>query len=269
MPTFTRDDLRLHYAERGDPDGPPVVLVHGLLFSYRLMERVAGFLTGHRVLLLDLHGHGRSSKPTDPSRYSWAELAADITGLLDALDIDQAVVGGLSLGANATLAFARDNPDRCRALIFEMPVLMRGHRFAQPAFTGLAGVYTKGRRVLRPVARAVNRLPLPKNLPELAALRDMAGQDPSVAAAVIHGLLSEPPLAADAETLAGLTMPALVIGHARDPLHVLDDARDLAAELPHAHLVETSSIAHYRLHPAELAAELQAFLDALPGAASG
>jgi pimeloyl-ACP methyl ester carboxylesterase len=225
---------------------------------------VAGLLTGHRVLLLDLHGHGRSSKPTDPARYAWAELAADITGLLDALEIDQAVVGGLSLGANATLAFARDHPARCRALVFEMPVLMRGHRFGRPAFTGMAGVYTGGRRVLRPLARAVNRLPLPKNLPELAALRDMAGQDPSVAAAVIHGLLAEPPLPDDRQALATLTMPALVIGHARDPLHVLDDARDLAANLPNARLVETSSSAHYRLHPGELATELQAFLDQLP-----
>lgn len=268
MPTFLRDDLRLHYAERGPrrADVPAVVLMHGLLFSYRLMERVTERLADHRVFLLDLHGHGKSDKPTDPARYSWAEMTADVDGLLDHLGLSSAVVGGLSLGANVALAYAQERPARCDALILEMPVLLRGHAFGRPAFTALRGVYRGGRRALRPVARAVNRLPLPKGIPELAAFRDMAGQDPSVAAAVLGGLLAEPPLAEDPETLARLTMPALVVGHRHDRLHVLDDARDLADRLPNGRFLEAPSIAHYRLHPGELAAQFRGFLD---GVASG
>jgi pimeloyl-ACP methyl ester carboxylesterase len=261
MPTFLRDDLRLHYAERGPRSAPPVVLMHGLLFSYRLMERVTQRLADYRVLLLDLHGHGKSDKPTDPARYTWVEMVADVDGLLDHLGIDQAVIGGLSLGANVALAYAEARPARCEALILEMPVLLRGHRFGRPAFTGLAGVYRGGRRVLRPVARAVNRLPLPPGIPELAAFRDMAGQDPSVAAAVLRGLLAEEPLAEDPDSLARLTMPALVVGHRNDPLHVLDDARELAERLPGGRLVVAPSIAHYRLHPGELAGQFRSFLD--------
>jgi pimeloyl-ACP methyl ester carboxylesterase len=146
-----------------------------------------------------------------------------------------------------------------------MPVLLRGHRFGRPVFTGLASVYHGGRFALRPVARAVNRLPLPRALPELAAFRDMAGQDPSVASAVLRGLLTEEPLAEDEETLARLTMPALVVGHRNDPLHVLDDARDLADRLPDGRFIEAPSIAHYRLHPGELAAQFRAFLDEVTG----
>lgn len=261
MPSFQRDDLTLHYAERGRPDAPAVVLMHGLLFSYRLMERVAQRLVDYRVLLLDLHGHGKSDKPTDPSRYTWPEMVADVDGMLDAVGLDSAVIGGLSLGANVTLAYAQARPARCDALILEMPVLLRGHRFGRPAFTALASVYGGGRRALRPVARAVNRVPLPRALPELAAFRDMAGQDPSVAAAVLRGLLAEPQLAEDAETCARLTMPALVVGHRNDPLHVLDDARELAERLPGGRLIEAPSIAHYRLHPGELAVQFRSFLD--------
>lgn len=261
MPTFLRDDLVLHYAERGRRDAPPVVLMHGLLFSYRLMERVAQRLPDYRVLLLDLHGHGKSDKPTDPARYTWAELVADVDGLLDELGLKSAVIGGLSLGANVTLAYAQARPHRCDALILEMPVLLRGHRFGRPVFTGLASVYAGGRVALRPLARTVNRLPLPRSLPELAAFRDMAGQDPSVAAAVLRGLLAEEALAEDPDTLAPLTMPALVVGHRNDPLHVLDDARELADRLPGGRFVEAPSIAHYRLHPGELAQQFRQFLD--------
>ena len=88
MPTFQRGDLRLWYGERGRSDGRPFVVTHGLLWSSRMMERAAGLLPDERVILLDLHGHGRSDKPSDPARYTWAELAADVVGLLDHLGID-------------------------------------------------------------------------------------------------------------------------------------------------------------------------------------
>jgi len=265
VPSFDRDGLRLHYAVRGRDDAPAVVLMHGLLFSYRLMERVAARLPDYRVLLLDLHGHGKSSKPIDASRYTWAELAADVDGLLDAERLSSAVVGGLSLGANVALAYAQARPGRCRALILEMPVLLRGHRFGRPAFGALARAYASGRLALGPAARALGRVPTPRRVPELAALRDMASQDPAVASAVLRGLLAEEPLAEDAATLARLTMPALVVGHRHDPLHVFDDARDLADALPAGRLVEAPSIAHFRLHPGELAAQFRAFLDEVAG----
>ncbi|HEV7888454.1 MAG TPA: alpha/beta hydrolase [Acidimicrobiales bacterium] len=268
MPTFERDDLTLHYAERGRPDGPPVVLMHGLLFSYRLMERVAQRLPDYRVLLLDLHGHGKSSKPTDPGRYTWAELVADVDGLLDTLGISSAVIGGLSLGANVGLAYAQARPERCRGLILEMPVLLRGHRFGRPAFGALARLYADGRRTLGPMTRAVGRLPLPRRLPEAAAFRDMVSQDPRVAAAVLRGLLAQEPLAEDRATLARLTMPALVVGHRNDPLHVFDDARELAERLPDGRLIEAPSFTHYRLHPGELAAQFRQFVDTVTGPAS-
>src|ERR1051325_2867944 len=100
MPYFQRDDLRLHYAVRGRRGAPAVVVMPGALFWYRLMERVTARLPDYHVLLLDLHGHGASDKPVDPARYTWAELVADVDGLLDEAGLSSPVVGGLSLGAN-------------------------------------------------------------------------------------------------------------------------------------------------------------------------
>lgn len=260
MATFRRGDLTLWYGERGDPDGRPLVITHGLLWSSRMMERAAALLPEERVLLLDLHGHGRSSKPTEPSRYTWEEMAADVVGLLDHLGIEKAVVGGLSLGANVTLATAHLHPERVAAMVVEMPVLRRGHRVGRPAFGALAAAYTGARMVLGPLASAVNAVPLPRGVPELAAARDVAGADPRVAAAVLRGLLDDEPVAEDEASLARLTMPALVVGHHNDPLHAIEDARDLARRLPDAELVEASSIAEYRLHPLRLAVRLREFL---------
>lgn len=264
MPTFRRGDLTLWYGERGRPDGRPFVVTHGLLWSSRMMERAAALLPDERVILLDLHGHGRSDKPNDAARYTWSEMAADVVGVLDHLEIDRAVVGGLSLGANVTLATAHLHPNRVAAMVVEMPVLQRGHRIGRVAFGTLATAYTGARMVLGPIASAVNAVPMPRRVPELAAARDMAGADPRVAAAVLRGLLADEPVAEDPGSLARLTMPALVIGHHNDPLHAIEDARDLARRLPDAELVEASSIAEYRLHPARLAERLREFLARVP-----
>lgn len=231
-----------------------------------MLERVAALLPDERVVLLDLHGHGKSDKPTDSGRYTWPELAADVVGLLDHLGVERAVVGGLSLGANVALATAHEHPGRMDALVLEMPVLLRGHRVGRPAFSALAAVYTGAAPVLAPASRLLARLPAPRGrFPEAAAVRDVASMDPRVARAILTGLLAEPAVAEDEASLARLTMPALVIGHRNDPLHALADARDLAARLPNGTLVEASSIAEYRLRPMALAAHLRQFLATVPG----
>jgi pimeloyl-ACP methyl ester carboxylesterase len=268
MPTFSRafgqTRLDLHYGERGDPTGRPLVLTHGLLWSSRMMEALAARLPDQRVLLLDLHGHGKSARPADASAYTWASLAGDVVALLNHLEIDQAVVGGLSLGANVTLAVAQRHPERLSAMIVEMPVLRRGEPVGRPAFSAMAGAYAAGETVMTSAARLVRRLPLPRGVPQLAALRDVAGADPKVAVAVLRGLLADDLIAEDDATIARMRMPALVIGHRHDPVHVLEDARDLARRLPRGELVEASSIAEFRLHPERLAAHVRHFLERLP-----
>lgn len=261
MPTFAHAGETLYYKDLGDPAGVPLVLTHGLLWSIRMLEPLAALLPDRRVLLLDLHGHGRSTKPADPSRYTWDALVDDVAGLLDHLGIDQAAVGGLSLGANVALAMGQRRPSRCRALILEMPVLLRGHRVGRPAFTALAATLGAGAPALGAVARLAAKLPLPGRAQQLVAMRDLAAMPPRVGRAILTGLLAEPPLPEDEATLAALDVPTLVIGHGNDPLHVLDDARDLAARLPRSRLVEVPSILTHRRHPALLSGHVARFLD--------
>lgn len=260
MPTFSHGDLRLSWSEHGNPDGPPLVLLHGLLLSSAGQERVARALRRPRVLLLDLHGHGGSSQPTDPSRYTWRAFVEDVVALLDHLSIDRAALGGLSLGANVAIAAAEQEPDRVSSLILEMPVLARGIPVAKPVFGALARLYAGVDPVVSPLTLALRRSPLQRPIPELRMMVDLASHRPKAAHAVLRGLLDDDPPGQDEAAVAGLELPALVVGHRFDPLHPLDDARWLAATMPNARLVEAATILSNRFRFKELAGLIDGFL---------
>src|ERR1700730_13737458 len=106
----------------------PLILVHGLLLSQQMHRPLAEDLAayGNRVITIDLLGHGESDRPRDMWRYSMAFFGEQIVALMDHLQIEQAVVMGTSLGANAALEVAASKPDRLRGLVIEMPVLDNG-----------------------------------------------------------------------------------------------------------------------------------------------
>lgn len=260
MPTFTFGDLRLSWAEHGDPGGPPLVLLHGLLLSSAGQERVAKSLRVPRVLLLDLHGHGASSRPADPARYGWRQFVDDVVALLDHLDIDKAAIGGLSLGANVALAAAEQRHERVSALILEMPVLARGSVVAKPVFGALAAVYGGIGPAVAPLTLALRRSPLHLPVPEARMLRDLASHRPRSAHAVLRGLLDDDPPGQEEAAVRAMKMPALVIGHRHDPIHPLEDAQWLAKTMPRAELVEVASILTNRLRYRDLAGRIDRFL---------
>ncbi len=225
MPALTNGSIDLWYAERGDPTGPPVVLLHGLFFSRRLFERVAARLPGYRLLLLDLRGHGRSSRPVDAEAYRWPGLASDVTALLDHLDIERATVGGLSLGANVTLAVAAEHPERLTATIVEMPVLEAGRPQAERTFRPLAAALDVGGALLRPAARAA--APLRRSrVPELAVAADpRRSTRPPGRPCCARSSTTTRRCSTASDALAAGRVPTLVIAHRGDTLHPVNDAR--------------------------------------------
>ncbi len=260
MPTLTRDDQVLYYAERGDPTGPPVVLLHGLTMSSRTMERLAASLPDYRVLLLDFHGHGKSSKPRVPDRYLVSEFADDVVALLDHLEIEHAVIGGLSLGANVAYEVALRHPDRVRALVLEMPVFARGVPAGRVLFTALAGFFTAVYPVLTPWHLLIRRFPLSSGAYELAFIRDLLAADHLAQAALMRGIARQDPPTKDPDTLTRLTMPILVTAHAYDPVHSKDDAAELVAGLPDAARIDLRSIFDFVLRQEEINRQVGAFL---------
>jgi pimeloyl-ACP methyl ester carboxylesterase len=254
------DGQRLAYTEYGD--GPrTTVLLPGLLLSQKMQAPLARALAarGNRVITFDPLGHGRSSRPTQVWRYSMASFGRQTLALLDHLGLEQAVVGGTSLGANITLEVASQAPARVAGMIVEMPVLDNAVAACGAAFTPLLFALKfgeTGMRALAKVAGAVPRGPLPL-LAEIGL--DTVSQDPAASAAVLNGILYGR-VAPDHNERITMQAPALVIGHRRDPVHPFSDAGMLASELPHGRLVNAHSILELRIRPQRLTARIAAFV---------
>jgi pimeloyl-ACP methyl ester carboxylesterase len=261
MPTFEYHGHRLAYTSFGS--GPrTVVLLHGLLLSQRMHLPLARDLAerGHRVVTLDLLGHGRSDRPRDMWRYSMSFFGEQVIALLDELEVDQAVVMGTSLGANATLEAASLAPQRLRGMVVEMPVLDNALLSCAVAFTPLLVGLTFGERLMRLVQRAARAIP-EKRVPWFANVAlDTVRQDPAPSAAVLQGLFFGR-IAPHRTERRTIEVPGLVIGHRRDPVHPFSDAGMLADELPKGRLLEAESIIELRFSPDRLTDEISAFIE--------
>ena len=257
--TFTLGGHRIAYTTYGE--GPRVtVLIHGLLLNQRMHAPLARALAerGNRVITIDLPGHGRSDRPADMWRYSMTSLGAAVIALLDHLEVDEAVMLGTSLGANATLEAASLAPERLRGMVIEMPVLDHALLGCALAFTPLMVALTAGApamRLLSAVTRRIPRLPWQADI-----LLDTVRQAPEPSAAVLQGLFfgRVAPHRSERRTFE---TPTLVIGHQYDIVHPFSDAGMLVDELPNARLLQASSILELRLAPERLTGEIAEFIE--------
>ncbi len=109
-------DIRLHYADEGDPAGAPVVFANSLGTDLRLWDKVLPLLPpGLRLIRYDKRGHGLSSAPDAP--YSMGSLIADAEKLLDHLDVRDCVFVGLSIGGMIAQGLAAKRLDLVRAMV--------------------------------------------------------------------------------------------------------------------------------------------------------
>jgi pimeloyl-ACP methyl ester carboxylesterase len=262
MATFRFEGQRLAYGVHGRGERT-TVLLPGLLFSQKMQLPLARALAreGNRVITFDPLGHGRSSRPPQPWRYSMGAFAEQTLALLDHLGCERAVVGGTSLGANVTLELAARAPERLAGMVIEMPVLDNAIPACGAAFTPLLMSLKFGAPVMRrvaSVAAALERLPgVRGSLIEVGL--DWIAQDPEPSAAVLSGILYGR-VAPDHRQRTAMAMPALVIGHDRDPIHPFSDAGMLADELPDARLLHAHSVLELRLRPERLTAEILGFI---------
>jgi pimeloyl-ACP methyl ester carboxylesterase len=250
---------RIGYDEYGEGERP-IVLVHGLLMSRRMFERLGPALAkrGNRVICVDLLGHGRSDQPDDLRLYSMPLFAEQVLALLEHLRLERAVVGGTSLGANVGLELAVRHPDRVEGLFIEMPVLDNALAAVAAIFAPVLLGLRVGRPAIELTSRVASLIPRTNFVVDIGL--DFARRRPGPSVAVLEGLLL-------GETAPGrerrrlIEQPALIVGHPRDPLHPFSDSGMLAEELPHAHLVEANSILEWRTRPQRLNEELARFLD--------
>jgi pimeloyl-ACP methyl ester carboxylesterase len=252
----------LVYYDYGDP-GPDgvVVYIHGLMLDSEINRGIAQALAdrGHRVVLIDLLGHGRSDKPAHASEYRIDTYAEQIVGLLDHLGVPCAVLGGMSLGANVSLFTASRYPDRVGGLVLEMPVLEWAVPTAALLFAPMVLVAHYGRPVVAYLSSLLARVP-DTPIGPLNSFLHAASLPPDSLAAVLHGILVGP-VAPTFEERSAIGVPALVLAHRNDLIHPFDDAHNLAHQLPNGRLERARSPVELRLRPDRLTDVIAAFLD--------
>ena len=114
MPIIKVSDTTIHYSDTGH--GKPLVLVHGLAATLNMwIPQIEEFSKNYRVIAIDVRGVGKSGKLK-----GWTNIlnrqVDDLKDLLDHLDVDSAVICGVSYGGVFTQKFALKYPEKCKAI---------------------------------------------------------------------------------------------------------------------------------------------------------
>lgn len=116
MPRLDRDGVGIHYEVHGS--GPAILLSHGYSAACRMWDgQIAAFRDRYQLIVWDMRGHGESDSPADPAAYSEPATVGDMHAVLQACNVQHAVIAGLSLGGYMSLAFHLRHPQMVRALM--------------------------------------------------------------------------------------------------------------------------------------------------------
>lgn len=107
--------IRMAYVELGNPQGPPLLLLHGYTDSSRVWTILAPYLESHRILIPDQRGHGATAAPE--CCYAMADFAHDARLFLDAMGVDRAAVAGHSMGSMVAQVLAAEQPGRVTRIV--------------------------------------------------------------------------------------------------------------------------------------------------------
>ncbi|MGX4675857.1 alpha/beta hydrolase [SAR92 clade bacterium H246] len=113
--------IGMGYLDFGPKDAVPLVWAHGSAWtSFEMINVQAGLVAaGYRVIAIDYRGHGKTQIEVTAYNTSIYHVADDIAGLMNLLNIEQAVVGGLSKGAFVATAFYDAYPEKTMGLLLE------------------------------------------------------------------------------------------------------------------------------------------------------
>ncbi len=114
MPYSITNGIRIYYEVAGE--GFPFVLVHANPFDHNLwIYQIAHFSTYFKIIAIDLRGYGRSDKPTAP--FTLKDMADDVLGVCRDESVQQAILGGVSVGSGMAILLGLDHPEIFKALI--------------------------------------------------------------------------------------------------------------------------------------------------------
>jgi YbgC/YbaW family acyl-CoA thioester hydrolase len=246
-------------------EGPAVLLVHGYPFDHTIWREQIDGLEGFRRIAPDLRGMGQSDAPD--LGYGIEIYAADLAALLDALDVDQVVLCGLSMGGYIAFEFLRQWRSRVRGLVLmdtRAEPDSADARRARDAAAAVARERGAGAVAEAMLSQVVGPGTLRHRTDLVHRIRDMMASTP---VAGMVGALAAMRDRRESQTLlptlAGL--PTLVMVGEADGLTPPDQAKAMAQAIPGARFVTISGAGHLPPveQPAAVTHELRVFLDSI------
>jgi len=236
------NDINLAYTDLGA--GPPIVLIHGYPFNRTLWTEQAELLRSkHRVVAPDLRGFGESDSSEGPATMS--RMADDVASLMDALEIERAVIGGLSMGGYVALAFARMFPARVSAMVLadtraqadtEEGKQTRSQQAEKALSEGMAGIADAMLPKLLTPETVSKRPELVKRVRDM-----MLKTKPEGAAAALLGMAERDD---QTEFISSIQVPALIIVGREDAITPVADSEKMQSRIAGSRLVVIENAGH-------------------------
>jgi pimeloyl-ACP methyl ester carboxylesterase len=251
LPGFTASDGALIAYRDTAPHGgagTPLVLLHGLMAHGGFFREQAPLADGFRLITIDLRGHGKS--PADPDSATVERMAADVAELVRALDLQDAIGVGWSLGATV-LWHVLTGPAAARfagSVVIDMTARVRNDaewdRGLSPEACEArsAAIRDDFETFARAAGQGIFAQPLPAHLQGAAdwAGAEFARNDARAIGAVWASLVRQ-----DARALLGrIAHPTLIVHGGQSRLYGDDTAGHLVAALPDARAVRFDASGH-------------------------
>lgn len=259
-----RDGIRFAVWESGA--GATMMFQHGLCGDAGQPADVFPADIGWRCVTLECRGHGRSEAgPLE--ELSIAAFTDDLVSWVESRETGPVVLGGISMGAAIALRLAVLHPDLVRGLVLARPAWidetsppnMEPNAIVGEVLRRYPPAEGKARLEDSPIARKLEA-EAPDNL---TSLRGFFPREPISTTRELLCRISADGPGVTRSQIAGIRVPTLVIGNARDFVHPLAMARGLAGMIPHARFVEITSKSESRgAYRDEFRAALAAFLQA-------
>lgn len=232
--------------------GIPLVLVHGFPLDRSIWSaQVRGLAEAARVIAPDLRGFGESAVSSASSASgatagtTMDDYASDIAGLLDALDIPKAVVGGVSMGGYVAMAFQRKHADRLRGLVLVDTRAGPDSAEARKSRDDAAAlVRSKGSAAVaaQMIAKMLTPATAAADERMLRALTDLMGAQPVEGVVAALAAIRDRPDSTASN--AKISVPTLVVCGAEDTLIPPKESEALRDGIPKARLALIAGAAH-------------------------
>lgn len=261
-----RDGTRLFYGIRGPTDGPregavDFVLTDGVACDGFAWTYLQPFLARrHRVLHWHYRGHGRSGLPADPAQLDIPAHARDLLSVMDAAEVESAILAGHSMGTQTALEVLRLAPERIRGLVLmcgsygKITATFRGSDLLKQALPTIIETVEKNQGLVRALwGRIPSKIAF--QLARLSKEVDaLAMREEDFRMYIDHVAAMEPKLMLTTLRLAGehsaedllprIAVPTLVVAAERDTFTPKALAEHMAESIPGAEILVLKGASH-------------------------